>query len=169
MIDERMTSFFRFTDLRVYGKALAYSKWVMGLLQDPRSEGERYLFNAFFRSANDIALNIAEGSSRTNTQFEHYLRISKSAVRECVTYTEMCYNMGLMGDMERDQSHDLLIELMRMIGALIVSLNRNGGRRKSGDEHGAHGDTDSCEGGETNNLLQDDEPCDERPAGDFNF
>ena len=133
MIDDRMTSFFRFTDLRVYAKALNYSKWVMSLLQDPHSEGERHLFNAFFRSANDIALNIAEGSSRNNAQFDHYLRISKSALRECVTYTELCHGMGLMGDVERDQSHELLLELMRMIGALIASLGR-GARRRGGDE-----------------------------------
>lgn len=164
MIDDRMISFFRFTDLRVYGKALAYSKWVMGLLQDPRSEGERHLFNAFFRSANDIALNIAEGSSRTNAQFEHYLRISKSAVRECVTFTEICYNMGLMGDMERDQSHDLLIELMRMIGALIVSLSRNG-RRRSSEEHGTRDDSAPDDG--TNGIPSDDEPRNEHADGDF--
>lgn len=128
-MDERTTAFFRFIDLRVYSKALDYSKWVITMLHLPRNEGERNLFNAFFNSANDIALNIAEGSSRNNTQFEHYLKASKSAIRECFSYSELCYSLEIFNEEQREHSHELLMELMRMIGALIVSLNRKSSRR----------------------------------------
>lgn len=128
-MDERTTAFFRFVDLRVYSKALDYSKWVITMLQMPRNEGERHLFDAFFNSANDIALNIAEGSSRNNTQFEHYLKASKSAIRQCLSYSELCYILEVFNQEQREHSHEMLMELMRMIGALIVSLGRSNRRR----------------------------------------
>jgi four helix bundle protein len=158
-MDEKTIAFFRFIDLRVYDKALDYSKWVVTQVQQPRNDGERYLFNSFFKSANDIALNIAEGSSRSNMQFEHYLKTSKSAIRECITYTELCYKLGSLGDKEREQSHELLMELMRMIGALIVSLGRP---RRHYEEHDDRGgdhydnDADNDRGGRNDRYNRDD-------------
>lgn len=139
MMDEKTIAFFRFIDLRVYDKALDYCKWVITQLQEPRSEGERYIFTSFFKSANDIASNIAEGSSRNSVQFEHYLKTSKSALRECLTYTELCYKLGVLGDIEREKSHELLMELMRKTGALIVSLGRPRRRYEDNDGHDGHG------------------------------
>lgn len=150
MMDEKTITFFRFIDLRVYDKALDYGKWAMTQLQQPRNEGERYLFNSFYKSACDIALNIAEGSSRSSLQFEHYLRTSKSAIRECLTYTEMCYKLGGLGDIEREQSHELLMELMRMIGALIVSLGRPRRRYDDRDDRGDHANGNEANGDRNN-------------------
>ncbi len=132
-IDEKTVAFFRFVDLRVYDKALDYSKWVISQLQHSRNEGEQHAFSAFFKNANEIALNIAEGSSRNVLQFEYYLKLSKSAIRECMTYTELCYKLESFNDEQRKQSHELLMELMRMTGALIVSLSRS--RHQYDDRH----------------------------------
>lgn len=137
-MDERTTAFFRFIDLRVYSKALDYSKWVISALPQPRNEGERNLHKAFFSSASEIALNIAEGSSRNNMQFEHYLKVSKSAIRECFSYTEIGYRLELFNEDQRERSQELLMELMRMIGALIVSLNRKNSHRN--DDRSEHDD-----------------------------
>ena len=140
--EEKVVSFFRFEDLRVYGKATDYATWIMQQMASPRNESERVLVSAFCRSANDIALNIAEGSSRSKAQFDHYLKIAKTALRECVVYTEMAHNVGMLVDGMYDQSREYLMELTRMIGALIISLQRSSERRSSHDDMAGDSDSD---------------------------
>lgn len=123
--EERNVSFFRFEDLRVYGKATDYATWVMNQMGTGRTDAEKTLVNSFCHSAYDIALNIAEGSSRSKSQFDHYLKIAKTAIRECVVYTEVAHNIGVFGDGQFEQSREYLMELTRMLGALIISLQRS--------------------------------------------
>lgn len=127
---ERVVSFFRFEDLRVYGKATDYASWLSMQLSSAKTESENTLVASACHSAYDIALNIAEGSSRNKSQFDHYLKIAKTAIRECVVYTEVARNLGLFNDEQREQSREYLMELTRMIGALIISLQRNSDRRQ---------------------------------------
>ena len=127
------TSLFRFEDLRIYSKAIDYSKWLLATLKEPRNAMEKNLFDSFLHSSYDIALNIAEGSSRNKSQFEHYLKISKTAIRECIVYTAIAYGNGLLDEEENTTSRELLMELTRMIGALIISLQK-GTRRTHEDE-----------------------------------
>ena len=124
LMEEKVPSFFRFEDLRVYGKAVEYNRWLITVLKEPRSESERVLCQSFIKSALDITLNIAEGSSRTKVQFDHYLKISKSAMRECIISGTVANALGLLSDEDCQQSRELLMELTRMVGALIVSLQR---------------------------------------------
>jgi len=121
---ERSISFFRFEDLRIYGKATDYCAWVTRNIGTPSTEAERNLLNAFCRSAYDIALNIAEGSSRNKNQFEHNLKISKTAIRECIVFSTVALNLGLFDEERCNQSREFLMEMTRMIGALIISLQR---------------------------------------------
>lgn len=132
--EEKIVSFFRFEDLRVYAKATDYATWLASNLGAPRTDSEKALVNSFCHSSYDIALNIAEGSSRSKSQFDHYLKISKTAIRECVVYTEVSHNLGLMNDEQFDQSREFLMELTRMLGALIISLQRSAERRHEASE-----------------------------------
>ena len=127
--EERTVSFFRFEDLRVYGKATDYASWVSLQMSNVRTESEKTLAASFCHSAFDIAINICEGSSRSKSQFDHYLKIAKTAIRECVVYTEVAHNLGLMNDEQHNQSREYLMELTRMLGALIISLQRSAERR----------------------------------------
>ena len=137
--EERTVSFFRFEDLRVYAKATDYATWVSTQVGAPRTESEKTLAASFCHSSYDIALNIAEGSSRSKSQFDHYLKIAKTAIRECVVYTEVAHNLGLMNDDQYNQSREYLMELTRMLGALIISLQRSAERRSEQAE-GEQGD-----------------------------
>ena len=132
--EEKIVNFFRFEDLRVYAKATDYATWLASNLGAPRTDSEKALVNSFCHSSYDIALNIAEGSSRSKSQFDHYLKISKTAIRECVVYTEVAHNLGLMNDGQFDQSREFLMELTRMLGALIISLQRSAERRHEASE-----------------------------------
>ena len=127
--EEKIVSFFRFDDLRVYAKATDYATWLASNVGTPRNDNEKALVNSFCHSSYDIALNIAEGSSRSKSQFDHYLKISKTAIRECVVYTEVAHNLGLMNEEQFNQSREYLMELTRMLGALIISLQRSAERR----------------------------------------
>ena len=77
------------------------------------------------RSAQDIALNTAEGSSRNRTQFLYYLKMAKSSVRECVVHTEIASRIGILSDEAKEHSRNELMELTKMIGSLIASLQRS--------------------------------------------
>lgn len=134
--EERNVSFFRFEDLRVYAKATDYASWVTLNLPSTEVESQKALTNSFCHSAYDIALNIAEGSSRSKSQFDHYLKISKTAIRECVVYTEVAHNLHVFDDEQYNHSRELLMELTRMLGALIISLQRSAERpgRREEDE-----------------------------------
>ena len=125
--EERVVSFFRFEDLRVYAKATDYATWVTNAVAG--NDKYKSLVGSFCHSAYDIALNIAEGSSRSKSQFDHYLKIAKTAIRECVVYSEVAANVGLFTPEQKEQSREFLMELTRMLGALIISLQRSAERR----------------------------------------
>ena len=132
--DEKNTSFFRFEDLRVYAKASDYATWLLNQLGQPRNENEKTLVASFCHSAFDIALNIAEGSSRSKNQLDHNLKIAKTAIRECVVYTTIAHKVGIMDDVCCEQSRGYLMEMTRMLGAMIISLQRPIERRREREE-----------------------------------
>lgn len=119
-------SFFRFEDLRIYAKAMDYIVWLYQQL--PTGEptaNQKIIQRSFMRSAQDIALNTAEGSSRNRTQFLYYLKMAKSSVRECVVHTEIASRVGILSEEAKEHSRNELMELTKMIGSLIASLQRS--------------------------------------------
>jgi four helix bundle protein len=121
--DKSMT-FFRFEDLRVYHKALDYVGWVHANTSLFPSNELQTLTVKFVNAAQAIALQIAEGSSRNKTQFIYYLKMAKSSIRECVVYTAIGQSLNYMTEADIDHSRGQLMELTKMIGALIGSLQR---------------------------------------------
>ena len=123
---ERPATFFRFEDLRIYHKAIEYVDWVYLMAKntgnDPFMES---FFQRFLQSANGIPLNIAEGSSRNKSQFVYYLKMAKSSVRECVVLTTIGKSRGFFRDSDFEDSKNHLMEMTKMIGALIGSLQRS--------------------------------------------
>ncbi|MCF8366049.1 MAG: four helix bundle protein, partial [Bacteroidales bacterium] len=114
-----------FEDLRVYHKALDYVEWVhnnTSLFPDIELHN---LTTKFVNAAQAIALQIAEGSSRNKTQFIYYLKMAKSSIRECVVYTSIARSLNYLAETSVDESRGQLMELTKMIGALIGSLQRS--------------------------------------------
>lgn len=128
MENQENTSFFRFEDLRVYGKAIDYATWLCSALRDANNEMERKVLSLFCHSALNISTVIAEGSARNKAQFQQHLKNAKTSIRECVAYTEVAHKMGAITNESRERSRELLMELTRMIGALIISLQRTSPR-----------------------------------------
>ena len=125
---ENNASFFRFEDLRIYDKSMEYIDWLYGrMTQVPCDNAVTVQFPivAFLKSASKIALNTAEGSSRNKAQFLYYMKLAKSAVRECVAFTEISHKVGVFDDEMYEYSRNQLMELTKMIGSLISSLQRS--------------------------------------------
>jgi len=125
---ENNVSFFRFEDLRIYAKAMDYITWLYGeIASQPEDKTLSVLKDSFLKSAQNIALNTAEGSSRSKTQFLYYLKMAKSSVRECVVFTEIMTRKNLFYEGATNHSRNQLMELTKMIGSLIASLQRSSG------------------------------------------
>ncbi|MFP4469682.1 MAG: four helix bundle protein [Bacteroidales bacterium] len=122
--DKTMT-FFRFEDLRVYHKALDYVEWVHSNTSLFPENEMHTLTVKFVNAAQAITMQIAEGSSRNKTQFIYYLKMAKSSIRECVVYTAIAKGLNYMTETTSDESRGQLMELTKMIGALIGSLQRS--------------------------------------------
>jgi four helix bundle protein len=138
--NDKNNTFFRFEDLRIYHKALKYSGWVN---EACKSNGhiENYgLVERFNSSAHNIVLNIAEGSARNKSQFIYYLKLAKSAVRECLVYTSILYKVEIFDDEAELDSRNQLMEMTKMIGALISSLQRSNNRRDEDADDFEHHD-----------------------------
>ena len=117
-------SFFRFEDLRVYQKALDYYTWVqMNTEMFPHADSSP-LVKSFIIDALEIASKISEGSSRNKSHFVTCLKDAKTAIRRCVVYTTVSSNAGYFSEDDEQVSRNHLMELTKMIGALIGSLQR---------------------------------------------
>jgi four helix bundle protein len=151
-------TFFRFEDLRVYHKALDYIDWVYNSTREFPENNSETLARRFIHSAQAIAFYIAEGSARNKTQFVHYLKMAKSSVRECVVITTVAEKQKLLTEMLIDESRNELMEMTKMIGALIGSLQRASAKGKTRFRHGDNGDGDSDSEDEYNyNVTGEDE------------
>ncbi|MFH1296030.1 MAG: four helix bundle protein [Bacteroidota bacterium] len=123
---EKPTTFFRFEDLRIYHKSLDYTNWLYSLAASVQDEPlAKSYFDRFLSAAQSIALNIAEGSSRNKSQFVYYLKMAKSSVRECVVLSTIGQTKAFINDEDFDHSKNQLMEMTKMIGALIGSLQRS--------------------------------------------
>jgi four helix bundle protein len=125
MEDEKIASFFRFEDLRVYEKVLNYVEWVHETVrffpdQGPASDmGQR-----FMKAAVDIAVAIAEGSGRNKVQFVVLLKNARACARECLVLGTVSSRMNFISAEHNDENRELLIEISKMLGALITSLEK---------------------------------------------
>ena len=125
MENEKNIFFFRFEDLRIYNKALDYVNWVYSNTELFPEVNRQSLTNKFINAAQLIAINISEGSSRNKTQFIYYLKMAKSSIRECIVYTTIAEKLTLFTESSVEDSRNTLIEMTKMIGALIASLQRS--------------------------------------------
>jgi four helix bundle protein len=123
---ERPTTFFRFEDLRIYHKALEYTDTIFTMSRSSKDDTyTRLFFERFLGAATNIATNIAEGSSRNKSQFVYYLKMAKSSVRECVVLSTVAKSQKFITEAMFEDSKNHLMEMTKMIGALIGSLQRS--------------------------------------------
>lgn len=124
MTDERISTFFRFEDLRLYGKTMVYTEWVYKKTQlFPESEAHT-LIETFQTAAQNVPVLIAEGSALSRPIFVEFLNDARSCVRQCVVLATLATNLGYLSPEEEAESRELLIEVSKMLGALLTSLQK---------------------------------------------
>ncbi|MCK5776683.1 MAG: four helix bundle protein [Bacteroidales bacterium] len=118
-------SFFRFEDLRVYEKAIDYSVWVqLNTEMFPNLESNS-LAKSFVLDSLELTLKIACGSSRNKVSFTGKLLEAKQALKHCVVHTTIARKLNYFSEEQEEESRNRLMELTKMIGALIGSLKEN--------------------------------------------
>ncbi len=123
-LNSKHLTFFRFEDLKLTHKPLVFTLWVQKMNHQFPEPADNALAAPFCESARQIALRIAEGSAREKVQFILYLKEAKSAIRSCLVYTTIAYKHGYIIDVEEDESRNQLMEMTKMLGALITSLQK---------------------------------------------
>jgi len=128
--DSNEITFFRFEDLRVYHKSLDYHNWMINACRLFPDEESNFITDQLLRSSLNISHYIVEGSAHNKSQFIHYLKQAKSSVRESVIHTSIAEKQGFFSEIQVEESRNELMELTKMIGALIGSLQKANNNRR---------------------------------------
>lgn len=109
---------FKFEELKVYQKALAFAKMVYITTNNYPKQEMFGLTSQLRRAAISIAANIAEGSSRTKKDFCHFLYISQGSVYECVCLLDVSCSQEFCTEQTYADSRIQLEEISRMLSGL---------------------------------------------------
>ncbi len=119
---QKTTPFFKFETLRIYHKSIIFQSAALAIYDLASTEGDRLAAKRFFDATCMITNNIVEGSCTSKCDFIGFLLQAKGKIRECVTLTAILQNRKVIDDEQATDIRNELIELTKMAGALIVSL-----------------------------------------------
>ena len=123
--DDKSTTFFRFEDLRVYNKAIGFVSLLTETSTLATNEIDNHYYKRFLEEATLLAFNIAEGSSKNKPAFIAQLKAAKTNIRKCVVFCTIGRQNNFLSEEREDMIRTQLMELTKMIGALIISLQRS--------------------------------------------
>ena len=125
-LDQNETpSFFKFESLDIYHKALDFCHAVSILSNDCSNDAQRLVVNRFFDEALKIVTNISEGSTGTKNLFSVSLQQAKSVIGNCVLFCSLAARHNLINAEKEVFFRNALMEMTKMIVALIVSLQKH--------------------------------------------
>ena len=120
--NQKTAPFFKFENLRIYHKALTFSNAVLAIYDRTENDADRMVTQRLFEAASLITSNIIEGSTSNKNAFIGYLQQAKSNIRVCVTLCSLLLSRKVIDEEQANDIRNELIELTKMTGALIVSL-----------------------------------------------
>lgn len=113
---------FNFEKLRVYEDALEFVNHAYGITKQWPTDERFGLIDQLRRAATSVALNIAEGSSRTKKDFCHFLDLSRGSSYECVSIFKIALNRKYLTEKEYRALYDEVEYISRKISALKNSI-----------------------------------------------
>lgn len=113
---------FNFENLNVYQEALVFINAIYNRTANWPKDELFGLASQLRRAAVSIALNIAEGSSRTKKDFRHFLDLSRGSVFECVAILSIALNRKYITAKEFELHYEFCNKLARMTSRLKTSL-----------------------------------------------
>ena len=138
--DNKSTTFFRFEDLRVYSKAIGFVSLLTEASSLATNEIESHYYRRFLEESTKIAFYIAEGSSKNKASFISQLKAAKTSIRKCVVFSAIGRKNEYLTEEKEEAIRSQLMELTKMIGALIISLQKSGMMQHDSDFHDYHHD-----------------------------
>ena len=133
--DNKSTTFFRFEDLRVYSKAIGFVSLLTEASSLATNEIESHFYRRFLEESTKIAFFIAEGSSKNKASFIFQLKAAKTSIRRCVVFATIGRQNDYLSEEKEEAIRTQLMELTKMIGALIISLQKHGGIQNANEYH----------------------------------
>lgn len=111
-----------FEQLNVYHEAVQFIDTIYKTVGSWPKEEMYGLVDQIKRAASSIALNIAEGSSRTKKDFRHFLDLSRGSCYECVAILMIAKNRMYITSEQYTRHYDACTKIIRMINGLRKSL-----------------------------------------------
>jgi four helix bundle protein len=113
---------FKFQELIVYQKSTDLANEIYDVTNHWPKEHIYTIIDQLRRASLSIALNIAEGSSRTKPEFKRFLSISRGSSFECVPIIEIAYNQHLIDEKRKDKWLGELLVIAKMLSKLKTSI-----------------------------------------------
>ncbi len=112
-----------YRDLKIWQKGIELAKMVYALTRKFPKYETYGLADQLRRSAVSVPSNIAEGQARQHTgEFRQFLYMALGSLAEVDTQIVIALEMGYITDEEASAIQSLIIELQKMIHALIARL-----------------------------------------------
>lgn len=111
-----------FEQLNVYHESLKFVDDVYGEVKKWPREELFGLIDQVKRASVSIALNIAEGSSRTKKDFHHFLDLSRGSCYECIAVLMIAKNRSFLNEEQYYKLYESCSQIIRMINGLRKSL-----------------------------------------------
>lgn len=113
---------FKFEELKVYQEAVDLTQLVFQVTKHWPTLYKYSLAEQFHRAALSISLNIAEGSSRSRKDFQHFLAMSRGSCYECIPIITVAKGMRLITEEEYLDLYGRILKISKMISLLRTRL-----------------------------------------------
>ena len=115
---------FNFEKLNVYQDALKLALDVYKLTKGFPKDEIFGLTNQLRRASASISLNMAEGSSRGNKEFKHFLDISRGSCHELIPLLKISFDLKYINIKNYKDLYISIDDLTKRISALKKSVDR---------------------------------------------
>lgn len=109
---------FRFEELLVYQRAVVFSNNIFTITKVWPTAVRYSLGDQLNRAALSVSLNIAEGSSRTSRDFQHFLAIARGSCYECVPLLQIARDQQILKERDYVQLKQEVFEISKMLSSL---------------------------------------------------
>ena len=115
----------KYEDLKVYSKALIYTKTVRDITRDFPKEELYNLTSQYRRAADSIVLNIAEGAGNySDNEFARFLTYSVRSGCECKGCIDIATINGYINEKIKQELKNEANEIVAMLDGLHKSFSR---------------------------------------------
>ncbi len=114
-----------FERLTVNQKALEFTLVIYKISKNWPKEEQFGITSQIRRCSLSIALNIAEGSSRSKKEYLHFLDIARGSAYESIPILYLAQKLTIISEKDYQKCYDDVIELTKMVSGLRNSLKNS--------------------------------------------